>query len=137
MPKVPRAISKQEDLIAFARSSEDDHIKAITEAILQVRRALGPDIDGACEVASQLLADALRARSFLPVILEGEIPLGPNHWLEHRVVVLELSTFWIVADLAAAQVPRLSDVSFLIVVTAPNPVALRTALATYYAWWSA
>jgi hypothetical protein len=92
-------------------------------------------IDESCVVVSSVVSQALRARGYPAIVVEGDLDIGAQSWLQHRLVVVELPDEWIIVDLAVRQVPAFHDDEILWVVIPPDPTTLRTILATRYAWW--
>ncbi len=88
-------------------------------SLLDERQGL---IDESCVVASHAVAEALRAGGFHPVIVEEGLSVGSHSWLQHRIVVIELTEQWLVIDLAVRQVPAFcSDEIFWAVISPELP----------------
>lgn len=93
-------------------------------------------IDESCVIASRAVAQALQASGFPAVIVEGELNVGVRSWLQHRVVVVELTDEWILIDLAVRQVPAFCDEELYWAVFPPKSETLKSILSTRYAWWT-
>lgn len=89
-----------------------------------------------CIVSSRVVAEALREAAFAPVIVDGELELGPHSWLQHRIVVLELTDEWVVIDLAVRQVPAYASDELFWAVIPPRAAALTALLSEHYKWWT-
>jgi hypothetical protein len=126
-----------DELVRFVQAKNDDKLVHVSEAILRVRKLLGPDVLRACEAAAHLLSEELKKHQITAKILQGEVPIGISEWLEHRVVIVELSDLWLIVDLSAAQLTQFNDAEFVVLVTSPTAAELRKALAAYYSWWNA
>jgi len=91
--------------------------------------------EGMCLTASRIFNDCLRKNGFRAVILQGDIPLGENSWLEHHVSLVSLSSYFVVVDFTASQLDRYDSVVVLVLVCRQNKDLLRQALQSAYDWW--
>lgn len=130
----PVVFATSRDLQKFAEESPPSNlVNAIRKVVSYL--AIHPEIvTQSCIEASASIALELRTGGVECVILEGEVLLEKNSWLEHRLVIVETRERWAIVDLAVSQVPRLRHYEILVVVLAPSPNALRDALETLYAW---
>ncbi|MEO8033769.1 MAG: hypothetical protein ABI837_05005 [Acidobacteriota bacterium] len=118
-----------------AESSQSRAADAGRRVLSLLEKRQGP-IDESCEVTSHAVSDTLRAAAFLPVIVEGELELGPYSWLQHRVVVVELPEEWLVIDVAVRQVPAFRTDEIFWAVVPPDATSLTAILSNRYGWWS-
>lgn len=92
--------------------------------------------EGMCLSVSRFLNDILKEGGFQTFVLQGEIEIGGNSWLEHHVSLVHLSHYWVVVDFSVNQIERYRDTVLLLLLCEPQNVSLRNALKIAYDWWT-
>jgi hypothetical protein len=92
--------------------------------------------EGMCLSVSRFLNDILKEGGFQTFVLQGEIEIGGNSWLEHHVSLVHLSHYWVVVDFSVNQIERYQDNVLLLLLCEPQNVSLRNALKIAYDWWT-
>jgi hypothetical protein len=91
--------------------------------------------DGMCLEVARHVRHRLQRSLPATDILEGDVELGPNDWLEHFVVRVRLPRRWVVIDFAAGQLPWMAGVQVVVLLVPPLARALVHALHKELHWW--
>lgn len=106
-------------------------------AFLRTANPNSSDItDGMCLEVSRFFNGILKENGFQPVVLEGEVELAKDDWLEHHLSLIHLPRHWVTVDFGVSQITRYKDAPFLVLICEPEKSALRDALKTVYDWWT-
>lgn len=104
---------------------------------LKTNNAGSPNVaDGMCLEVSRFFNNVLKEAGFEPVVLQGEIELSKDDWLEHHLSLIRLPMNWITVDFAASSIPPYGGTPFLILICEPENSSLKAALKQAYKWWT-
>lgn len=131
LQKLKSGISDSEVLLVF------DIIQMNYHNILHFIQKSQPNgfSSGMCLEVSRYFNKILQSNGLHPKVLQGEIEIDNNSWLEHHISILCLNSFWMTIDFTANQVNSLTRTNFVIILCKPNKQSLKKALSTIYKWW--
>src|SRR3990172_5350354 len=85
---------------------------------------------GMCLAVSRYFNKILQSNGLHPKVLQGEIEIDNNSWLEHHISILRLKDFWMTIDFTADQIDCLAETNFVIILCKPNEQSLKNAIST-------
>jgi hypothetical protein len=89
-----------------------------------------------CLDVSRYMNEILKKEGVQALILQGEIEIGKDSWLEHHISFVMLTNFWMTIDLSVGQLEQYNGTPFLILITEPDRSLLQGALKDSYGWWT-
>jgi hypothetical protein len=90
---------------------------------------------GSCLLLAEFFRGLLSGIGVRSKVLQGDIEVSENSWLEHHVNLIPLTNHWILVDFSASQFDDYPDVPFLLMVLDPNKLSLKRAITGAYRWW--
>lgn len=91
-------------------------------------------VDGLCEIATFALRKSLSEQGLESAIVEGDVLLGSNVYMIHRVNLIKYADSWIIVDLTVGQFAGREGCEALILKCAPNNQSARAALQSVFSW---
>lgn len=89
-----------------------------------------------CLDLSRYMNQILKKEGIHAVILQGEIEIAKDSWLEHHISLVMLTNFWMTIDLSVSQLEQYEKSPLLILITEPDKLLLEEALKDAYGWWT-
>lgn len=92
--------------------------------------------EGMCLLLSRFMNRFLVEDGFRAVVLQGEVEIDSDSWLEHYVSKVILKHFLVIIDLSVNQLEQYKDKALLIIICKSNKESLESALKDAYNWWT-
>lgn len=91
--------------------------------------------DGLCLLLSRDFNTFLKEHNYPATVLQGDVEIGKNDWLEHHISFVKLPSSWITIDFSANQLEWFANVPFVVLIGRPDKRLLGEALKRFYRWW--
>jgi hypothetical protein len=127
------------ELLRDARVSKDDLASAgVARAVEATRRwSVSHDVKsfvGHCHTVARIVSESLKGLGLVAPILEGEIRIAANDYMEHRAVLLKRDRYWLFLDATSQQFDGFEGSDMGSVVSYQSSSSMLSALRELYSW---